>query len=115
MLRIIYKNLNTYCDHITVNMKNDNQEMAETVVQIPEQILKQAVSSTRKLEEERQAAENSRNDEDIKNKLMERAEVVAELPEKVSQAASLIGLRVPDDEMAILYSQGYCSKSTAAR
>ena len=83
---------------------DDSQEKGELVIQTPEQILKQAVLNTRRFDEERQAAENSRDGEGIKNKLKERAEVVAGLPEKLAQAESLTGLKIPEDEMQILLS-----------
>jgi hypothetical protein len=81
---------------------DDNQEEREKVVQTPEQILKQAVLDTRRFDEERQAAENSRDGERIKNRLKARAEVVAGLPERISAAEVLTGLKVPEDEMGIL-------------
>lgn len=85
-------------------LKGSNQEKGEVVAQTPEQILRQAVLDCRRFDEERQAAENSRDGEGIRNKLKKRAEVVAELPEKISQAETLSGLKVPEDEMETLRS-----------
>jgi hypothetical protein len=83
---------------------DDNQEKREKVVQTPEQILKQAVLDTRRFDEERQAAEDSRDGEGIRNKLKERAEVVAGLPDRISEAEVLTGQKLPEDKMETLRS-----------
>lgn len=86
-------------------MLTDNtQEKGENVLQTPEQILKQAVLDAKKLDKESQKALKLKDEEGVKNKLKQRARVIAELPEKVSQAESLTGLKVPEDEMETLRS-----------
>jgi len=83
---------------------DDTQEKGELARETPEQILKQAVSATRKLDEDSQKSLVLKDGEGFKSKLQQRARVVAELPEKVAWAASLTGLRVPEDEMETLRS-----------
>ena len=95
--------------------KDANQEKGEIVVQTPEQILRQAVFDTRRFDEERQVAENSRDGEGIKNKLKESAEVVAGLPERISEAEVLTGQKLPEDEMETLRSLQYIAQKALER
>lgn len=83
---------------------DDTREKREVVMQTPEQILRQAVLDTTRLDEESRKAFELKDGEMVKNKLKQRAGVVAELPEKVLQAEALTGLKVPEDEMETLHS-----------
>ena len=94
---------------------DDNQEEREKMVQTPEQILKQAVLDAKKLDKESQKALKLKDAEGFKNKLQQRARIIAELPEKVSQAESLTGLKVPEDEMETLRFLQYFAQKALER
>ena len=83
---------------------DDSQEKGELARETPEQILKEAVLDTRRLDEDSQKALMLKDGKGFKSKLQQRALVVVGLPEKISQATSLTGLGIPDDEMATLNS-----------
>src|SRR3990167_2515720 len=91
---------------------DDSQEKGELARQTPEQILKEAVLDTRRLDEDSQKALMLKDGEGFKSKLQQRALVVVGLPEKISQATSLTGLGIPDDEMATLNSLKDIAKET---
>lgn len=95
--------------------KDANQEKGEKVVQTPEQILKQAVLYTTKLDKESQEALRRKDGEGVRNKLTQRARVISDLPEKVSQAGALTGHKVPEDELETLRSLQYIAQKALDR
>lgn len=86
-------------------MLNDsNQETRESVVKTPEQILKQAVLDTKRLDVNPQEVWELRIGPEVKDKLKERARIIVDLPERISKAQVLTGIMLPENVMEDLLS-----------
>lgn len=69
------------------------------VIESPEQVLKQAIVNSKRLDEESQEALQEGDSETVRKKLRERAEVVADLPEKILDAQAKTGQEFPQGEL----------------
>jgi hypothetical protein len=90
-------------------------ESAEQGIRTPEQILKQAILDTKRLDEESQEALTRGDSEATQAKLRERAMIVAGLPDRVQQAQVQTGRNFPDGAIEELRSFQYVAQKALDR